>query len=93
MLHRHAKELSGLNAEQADIETLEQLLSVFTKRHLASSESESASNSEQTISVAQDREDALPEPPHNGAAPAGLQVHHQVSPNFGVPLRKSSAGR
>ena len=91
MLRRHTEELRGLDAEAADLETLEQLLLAFTKKHLPSSAGESTSNSEQAIPAGQNREASLPEPRHD-AAPARLQVHQQVSPNFGIPLRKFVGG-
>src|SRR5262249_3614050 len=92
MLRRHTEELRGLDGEQAELETLEQLLLVFTKKHLASSASESASNSEPAIPAAQNREASLREPRHGDGVPPRLQVHHQVSPNFGAPLRKFVGG-
>jgi len=64
MLRRHTEELRGLDAEAAELETLEQLLLAFTKKHLPSSASESASNSEQAIPAAQNRE-----APTSGASP------------------------
>ena len=91
MLRRHTEELRGLDAEAADLETLEQLLLAFTKKHLPSSAGESTSNSEQAIPAGQNREASLPEP-HHDAVPARLQVHQQVSPNFGIPLRKFVGG-
>ena len=87
MLRRHSDELRGLDAEEAEIETLEQLLLAFTKKHLASS----ASNSEPAIPAAQNREGPFPEPRHD-AVPPRLQVHHQPPPNFGIPLRKFVGG-
>ena len=91
MLRRHSDELRGLDAEEAEIETLEQLLLAFTKKHLASSASESASNSEPAIPAAQNCEAPFPEPRHD-AVPPRLQVQHQPSPNFGIPLRKFVGG-
>ena len=91
MLRRHTEELKGLDAEAAELETLEQLLLAFTNKHLPSSAGESTSNSEQAIRTAQNREASLPEPRHD-AVPGHLQVHQQVSPNFGIPLRKFVGG-
>jgi hypothetical protein len=87
MLRRHTEELRGLDAEATELESLEQLLLEFTKKHLPSS----ASNSEQAVPAAQNGEAPLPEPRHD-AAPPRLQVHQQVSPNFGIPLRKFVGG-
>jgi hypothetical protein len=93
MLRRHTEELSGLDAEQAELETLEQLLLAFTKKHPAFSASESASNSEPAISVAQDREDPLPEPPHNDAAPRAYKCTIKSRPISVYRSANSSAGR
>jgi len=62
---RHTEELKSLDTEQAELETLEQLLLTFTKKNLASS----ASELKPAIPGAQNREDPLAEPHHNGAAP------------------------
>ena len=74
-----------------ELEALEQLLLAFTKKHLPSSASESASNLEQAIPAAQNREAPLPEPRHD-AAPLRMQVQHQTSSNFGIPLRRFVGG-
>lgn len=87
MLRRHSEELRGLDAEAAELETFEQLLLAFTKKHLTAS----ASNSEQAIPATQNREAPLPEPDHDAVSPR-LQVHHQPSPNLGIPLRKFVEG-
>jgi len=84
MLRRHTEELRGLDAEEAELETLEQLLLAFTKKHLGHLMSESASDPEQALTV----HNPEAEPRHDDAVPPRLQAHHQLSPNFGVPLRK-----
>lgn len=87
MLRRHTEEIRGLDADEAELQLLEQLLLAFTKKHLVPVGNETPSDLEQAIPAAQNREAPLPEPPNN-AVPPRLQVHHQPSPNFGVPFRK-----
>jgi hypothetical protein len=81
MLNRHAEELRTLDANAAEIEALERLIIVFSERYLnAATESGSAPA-------------GTPEAPaHSGpvehAGAPGLQVHQEVSPNFGSPVRR-----
>jgi hypothetical protein len=80
MLNRHAEELRTLDADEAEIEALERFIIVFSERYLnAATDSGSG--------PAEDPE----APTHSAEEHAGaprLQVHQQVSPNFGSPVRR-----
>ena len=84
-LSRHAAELKSLDAEQGGIEELERLIAAFAEKHTtsgASSSQPTAQSEEQPIEAIALEEHAPPPSP-------GLRVHQQVSPNFGIPLRRA----
>ncbi len=74
-----------------ELEALEQLLLAFTKKHLRSSASESRATRSRRYRPLGTAKPPLPEPRHD-AAPLRMQVQHQTSPNFGIPLRKFVGG-
>jgi hypothetical protein len=80
-LTRHAEELKGLDADQADIDKFERLIAAFASKYLISSASASSPTtaSEKTTDVA-----ASTEPP---AADASSQLT-----DFGAPLRRLVRG-
>jgi hypothetical protein len=81
MLNRHAEELRTLDADEAEIEALERFIIVFSERYLnAAIESGSAP-------VKDPEAPAHSDPKEHAGAPR-LQVHQQVSPNFGSPVRR-----
>ena len=81
MLDRHAEELRTLDADEAEIEALERFVIVFSERYLnAATESGSA--------PAEDPEAPAHSDPEEHAGAPRLQVHQQVSPNFGSPVRR-----
>jgi hypothetical protein len=92
MLRRHTEEIRGLDADEAELQLLEQLLLAFTKKHLVPLGNDTPNNLEQAMPAAQNREAPLPEPRRDDAVAPRLQVHHQPSPNFGAPFRKFVGG-
>ena len=100
-LNRHAEEIKSLDAQQDEVERLEQLVSSFAQKYLArdistsgppsSHEEPSEGLEEQPPPTAVGAEEpsapSRPEVPHDADAPA-IQVHQEVSPNFGIPLRR-----
>ena len=90
MLRRHAEELKALDAEQVEIESLEQLISIFARTYLSSEVSPAAgptvlSGEQSTSSAAPDGSLEQREQPK--AISVDLRVEQQISPSFGAPPR------
>jgi hypothetical protein len=78
-LSRHEEELKDLDTQRDDIETLERLAEAVANRYL------NAEGSPAQPSIPADE----PTAPQSLQVPSpGLQVQQQVSPNFGIPLRR-----
>ena len=102
-LNRHAEEIKSLDAQQDEVEKFEQLVSIFAQKYLAKDISTSGSPSsheepsegreieEQPRPTAVGAEEpsapSRPEVSHDADAPA-IQVHQEISPNFGIPRRR-----
>ena len=93
-LSRHAEELKSLDAERGGIEELERLIAAFAEKYAASATSAgqpTTPSDEQPNEAIAPEEHAppagAPEAQHDASSP-GFRVHQQVSPNFGIPLRR-----
>jgi hypothetical protein len=94
-LSRHAVELKSLDAERSGIEELERLIATFAAKYSTSGASSlqptTQSDEQPTETIALEEHAppaATPEAQQDAASP-GLRVHQQVSPNFGIPLRRA----
>jgi hypothetical protein len=92
LLRRHAEELKTLDAEQTEVDTFERLVAAFAEKHLAPSASEIAATGEMKTPGIESGEPSTPDARHEQGVPPRLQVHHQASPNFGVPFRRLVGG-
>ena len=81
-LNRHAEELRTLDADEAEIEALDRLISAFSERYLSPAKEGSR--------PAEDVEAPLSSDPQHDPVPR--QVRQQVSPNFIVPVRRLLRG-
>ena len=87
-LRRHEEELKQIDAEDAEIETLERMISALKNKYLnpglTSSQSITATD-EKPNRAAPAEESRFPE-----ARPytSSTEIQPQASPNFGIPLRK-----
>jgi ATP-dependent exoDNAse (exonuclease V) beta subunit len=103
-LSRHAAELKVLDTQQEEIDKFERLVAAFTQRYLDTETSQPQPSEEQPIesnaleehpnpAVAVSSDSSVSEPATSEAqqeAPStGLAVVQQVSPNFGIPLRRA----
>jgi hypothetical protein len=93
-LTRHAEELKALDTEQAEMEDLERAVSAFASKHLTTAAS--AASSITTVAggstpAAESSESRAPGAPGD-VYPPRLQVHHETSPNFGMPFRRLVRG-
>jgi hypothetical protein len=88
-LSRHAEEIKRLDAQLQDIESFERVVAAFVEEYMnpeAVPEPAAVSDEEPTPTVGHDaltsgnvqQDEPLPDP----------QVHQEVSPNFGIPLRR-----
>lgn len=89
-LKRHAEELNKLDADEAEIETVEHLVAAFMSKHAGPSAQDAPKSEGETIiaeisDYSEPRQEQVSVPPR-------LQVQHQPSANFGVPFRKSVGG-
>jgi hypothetical protein len=94
-LSRHAAELKSLDAERGGIEELERLIAAFAEKYTTSGASAlqptTQSEEQPTEAIALEEHAppaATPEAQQDAPSP-GLRVHQQVSPNFGIPLRRA----
>ena len=89
-LKRHAEELKTLDSDEAEIQTFERLVAAFVSKHISPSAQATLTSEEDTATA----ETSEPSEPRQEqiAVPPRLQVHHQPSPNFGVPFRKLVGG-
>jgi hypothetical protein len=90
-LSRHAEELNDLDAQRDDIETLERLAEAVASRYLTAESSpaqpSTPAEAQPTPAVVTDASEPTVAPKAPQVPSPGLQVQ-QVSPNFGIPLRK-----
>ena len=89
-LRRHAEELKQLDADEAELETLERLLAVITAKYLDRGRpplQAAAPAEESPVPAALAEQPPRPEAQSDEAAPQ-MQVQQSVSPNFGIPLRR-----
>jgi hypothetical protein len=87
-LRRHEEELKQLDADEAELETLERLLAVVTAKYLNPGRTPSlavAPAEESPVPAALAEEPPRPEAHSDAASP---QMEQSVSPNFGIPLRR-----
>jgi hypothetical protein len=88
-LHRPEEELRQIDADEAEVEMLGRLAvavtqipsswaHIITDRHTGWGK---------TCSSSIDRDSRAPEA-QQGAEPPGIEAEQQVSPNFGIPLRR-----
>jgi len=90
-LSRHAEELQDLDAQRDDIETLERLADAVANRYLnaAGSPAQPSAPSEEQPTAVLVTDANEPTVPEAVQVPSpSLQVQQQVSPNFGIPLRR-----
>jgi hypothetical protein len=94
ILSRHAEELKAQDTQRDEIETLERLVEAFARKYINSetspSQAATPSAEQPTPAVVADASrPAHPEMPQQDAPSPGLQIHQQVTPNFGPhPLRR-----
>ena len=90
-LKRHAEELRVLDTDEAEFEILEGLIARFTKKYMGNLEA--ALPTATTAAPMADRMDVvLPDAKANDEIPPRLRVQHQLSPNFGLPVRRVMRG-
>jgi hypothetical protein len=91
-LSRHEEELKDLDAQRDDIETLERLAEAVANKYLNAKSSLAQpsipSEAQPTPAIVTDANESTASKALQDAPPPGLQVQQQVSPNFGIPLRK-----
>jgi hypothetical protein len=95
-LSRHAQELRDLDAERGRIEELERLIAAFAEKYAASAQSslqpttQSEEHAGPAVAAIADNHVSEPATPdaRQDAPSTGLAVVQQVSPNFGIPLRR-----
>jgi hypothetical protein len=103
-LSRHAAELKVLDTQQEELEKFESLVEAFATMYLNADAStltptgsdegqstEFAPSTEQLSPAAATAEEVSKPAPSDApqdAATTHLDVQHQVSPNFGIPLRR-----
>jgi hypothetical protein len=75
-LLRHAEELKNLDTERDEIETLEQLIAAVTEKYTGSTQLETSPDKQEPTQIEQD------------AAPQPLEIIQEVSPSFGIPVRR-----
>ena len=86
-LRRHEEELKQLEADEAELETLERVAAATTAKYLNGGRTPSettAAPEESPVPAALNEQPSRPEAqpePH-------VQVQQSVSPNFGIPLQK-----
>jgi hypothetical protein len=86
-LQRHAEELNQLDAEDAEIDTLERLASSITEKYL---NGRAPTGEEPASDAIQDT--GGPTIDQQPSPPAILEVGQNVTPNFGGPLRRFVRG-
>jgi hypothetical protein len=91
-LTRHMEEIKSLDEDQAEVEKFERLVAVFAEKHLSSATAlaEPTRSDEQSSAAVEASEAPTADVPRDGHAP--IQVIHQPSSNFGVPLRRLVRG-
>ena len=85
-LRRHAEEIAGLDAQRQDIERFEGVVAAFFDEYMTAENASAVEEDKPPRAVAPGEQ--------SNAPPVGLQIRHQVSPNFATPPRlRTSAGR
>jgi hypothetical protein len=90
-LIRHAEELKSLDTDRTQIETFEQIAAAFAQKYMNSATSTSqqtTASEEQSTAAVEASERPVPEIRQD--AFSAIQVVHQPTPHFGVPLRRSA---
>ena len=93
-LSRHAQQLRDLDIERGSIEELERLIAAFAEKYTASGVSslepvtEAEEQSTEAIALVEHAPPAATPAKRQDAPSTGLEVVQQVSPNFGIPLRR-----
>jgi len=90
-LTRHAEELKALDTERAEMEDLERAVAAFASKHLTAA----ASTASPIVTVAGESTPAAGSSESRAPGdvyPPRLQVHHETSPNFGMPFRRLVGG-
>lgn len=89
-LRRHEEELKQLDADEAELETLERLVRVVTTKYLdrGRTPSQAAAPAEESpVPATLAEQPPRPEAQSDAAAPQ-TPVQQSVSPNFRIPLRR-----
>ena len=91
-MQRHAEELKALDADEAEIEVLQRLIADFSEKYMrgantATVDATAAPLLTEGATDATGRAEAQPD-----VVSPRLQVQQQVSPNFGVPVRRLLRG-
>ena len=82
-LRRHEEELSQLDTDEAEIETLARLAAAVIEKYL---NGDTHPDTDATPVGVEDREGLESQP--EMASPQNLRIQQQVSPDFGTPLRR-----
>ena len=88
-LKRHAEELRVLDTDEAEFEILEGLIARFSKKYIGNSDAAPVTTA---ASTADDMDVVFPDGKANNEIPPRLRVQHQLSPNFGLPVRRVMRG-
>ena len=82
MLQRHAEEMKQLDADEIEIDTLGRLVEGFANKYLnIGTQSDEQATSAEDVAT-------RPEAEREEPSPAMLEVGQNVSPNFGISLRR-----
>jgi len=88
-LKRHAEELRVLDTDEAEFEILEGLIARFSKKYIGNSDAAPVTTA---ASTAVYMDVVFPDAKANDEIPPRLRVQHQLSPNFGLPVRRVMRG-
>jgi hypothetical protein len=91
-LTRHMEELKSLDKDQAEIENFERLVAAFAKKHLIPTTAQSSPNTaiEEQPAAVKAGEHPTHDASQDGHSP--IQVVHQPSSSFAVPVRRFVRG-
>jgi hypothetical protein len=91
-LTRHMEELKSLDGDRAEIETFERLVAAFAKKHLIPTTAQSSPSTafEEPPAAVEAGEHPTHDAAQDGHSP--IQVVHQPSSSFGVPVRRFVRG-
>lgn len=90
-LRKHAEELSALDTDEAELETLERLIAGFSKKYMGNLDA-ALPNATTEALIADATNVVLPDAQANDEIPPRLRVQHEISPNFSLPVRRVMRG-